>query len=115
MTLKLYRWNNHAVPGAYPGRMQYIDPDDWEPYLDRHLTEVDEATVPEKQLLRLWREAGADQDDFYARHFLALEGVGVSTLEDLELVEIPTEDAPIRMLQFGSVMPGVFPAAQDPE
>jgi hypothetical protein len=110
MTLKLHRWNNRAVPGAYVGRLQYIDPTEWEPYLDRHLTEVDEATVPEKQLLRLWQEAGASPEDFDRRN-----GVGVFTLEDLTLAEIPAEDAPIRMLQAGIVMPGVFPAVQDPE
>lgn len=68
MPLKLYRWNNAAVPGAYTGRLQYVDPDEWEPYLDRHLTEVDEGVVPEKQLIRLWVEAGRTPESFDHRH-----------------------------------------------
>lgn len=94
MTLRLYRWNNAAVPGAYVGRLQYVDPDDWTGWLDRHLTEVDEGTLSEKQLLKLWIESGGDPGDFEGRYGSPDEAT---------------------MLQFGIVMPGVLPIAQDPE
>jgi hypothetical protein len=90
MTLVLYRWNNAAVPGAYVGRLQYIDPDDWAGYLDRHLTEVDEGLYSEKQLLKLWIESGGDPDDFEERLF---QQASLEYLEGITPEEPPGEFA----------------------
>lgn len=68
MPLKLYRWNTRAVSGANPGRLQFIDEDDWPGYINTgHLREWPEDQVPPRQLLRLWLEAGGTAEEFEAR------------------------------------------------